>query len=447
MYEERKKLTLKDILVQLLIIVLFVFILIWLFPTKGYINNNYASTDDVKHIQAELEALYGRVFADNIESMKSAAQGYFTTPRLPKNVGDSVTLTLGDMLDKKLVLPFKDSKGESCDTTKSYVQLTKMDDEYQMKVQLSCSDYEDYIIAYMGCYSYCDGLCEVEKPTVKPDDKPNVKPTVKEYRYKYSKQTQDEYSAWSNWSNWSTTAVTSNDLRQVEKDTFSEFAGYVTRYRISYETVPVYSTRVVQKQIGTQQVPVKSTQAVDTKTLVDSKNPTTTTTQGTYGNWYSAGTVKTTNQILISSNTVEYKLESTDKTINCNNGCTYDITRTYSVKKRTYTPGKTNTTCPTGYVLESGKCNKYEIKTTNQTVTKYIEQPIYQNVTETYQSGTERRQISVPYEEATYRTVTKYRYRTRTLVSKAGVSIKYSKSANDADLIKNGYKLIAKEEV
>ena len=53
----------------------------------------------------------------------------------------------------------KDNAGKACDATKSYVEVTKNDDEYVMKVNLSCDDMEDYILVNIGCYDFCDSGC------------------------------------------------------------------------------------------------------------------------------------------------------------------------------------------------------------------------------------------------------------------------------------------------
>ena len=108
MYEERRNtFEFRDIILQLLLVILFVFIMIWLFPTKNYLKENFVGKEELSsEIAMQLESLYGRLFTDNIESMRDAAQGYFTNERLPKNVGDSVTLTLDEMIEKKLVLSF-----------------------------------------------------------------------------------------------------------------------------------------------------------------------------------------------------------------------------------------------------------------------------------------------------------------------------------------------------
>ena len=142
MYEERRNtFNFKDIILQLLFVVLFVLIMIWLFPTKSYLKDNFVGKEELNsEISEQLQALYGRLFADNIESMKDAAQGYFTNARLPQKVGDSVTLTLEEMLEKKLVLSFKDSNNETCNVTNSYVKVTKMDELNAIKNKKQIGD-------------------------------------------------------------------------------------------------------------------------------------------------------------------------------------------------------------------------------------------------------------------------------------------------------------------
>ena len=150
MYEEEEKrgFPLRDLIVKLIVAVVFVLLLVWLLP------------------KVDLTGLNNRIFKDNVNDMKEAAITYFTTDRLPQKEGDSVTLTLQEMLDMKLVLPFTDKYGKTCDTRNSYVTLTKKSEEYEMKVNLKCSKEEDYIIVHLGCYSYCKtAICEKEEVT------------------------------------------------------------------------------------------------------------------------------------------------------------------------------------------------------------------------------------------------------------------------------------------
>jgi len=175
MYEERREsFSVRDLILQVLFIVLFVFILIWLFPTKDYMkkyikDNNKGNSTQI--IQSDfdvdqLAVLYNQIFANNVVAMKEAAVGYYTTDRLPAKVGQSDKMTLQQMYDKHLVLKLTDKNGNACDVNKSYVSVTKYENEYQMKVNLSCGSEEDYIIVYLGCYDYCDatGVCEKQTP-------------------------------------------------------------------------------------------------------------------------------------------------------------------------------------------------------------------------------------------------------------------------------------------
>lgn len=140
---ERKNSTfIRDILVKIVLIVLFIFLLMFLFPMPN------------------LTTFYDSVFNNNVQNMKDAAEKWFTKERMPKEVGDEEKLTLQDMLDKKLVLPFLDKDGKECDTKKSYVTVKKEENEYTLKVYLSCNGKSDYIIEPIGCYDFCpDGNC------------------------------------------------------------------------------------------------------------------------------------------------------------------------------------------------------------------------------------------------------------------------------------------------
>lgn len=184
MYNENSRISIKNVIIQFLFVALFIFLLIWLFPLKSDIKNLNPANGDGDN--SALSVLVDRIFNENIIAMKDAAKSYYTTPRLPKNVGDKVKMTLGEMLDKKIILPFTDKNGDACSLTDSYVEITKYDEEFIMKVNLKCGNEENYLLVYMGCYDYCTtGLCEkyasdVKTPTVypaKPDPTPSPTPT------------------------------------------------------------------------------------------------------------------------------------------------------------------------------------------------------------------------------------------------------------------------------
>ena len=168
MYNENgKSYFFRDLIVKILLVLLFVFLLMWLFPMPN------------------LNPLYDKIFSQNISNMTDAAKSYFTVSRLPQNEGETKKLTLGDMINNKMIIEFTDSDGKACDVDKSYVEVTKKGSEYVYKTNLACSNQEDYVIEYFGCYNVCeDGKCEVE---VKPTE------TKKVTEYQFYKEVEDKY--------------------------------------------------------------------------------------------------------------------------------------------------------------------------------------------------------------------------------------------------------------
>ena len=138
---ERRSSFIRRLLVNVLLVILLIFVLVWLFPTKSY-----------------FKRLFDDVFTNNINRMQEAGEAYFTNDRLPKEIGDVETITLKEMIDKKLILAFTDRNGNLCNLNKSYVSVTKNEDEYELKTYLSCDEEEAYIIKYLGCTNYCNGL-------------------------------------------------------------------------------------------------------------------------------------------------------------------------------------------------------------------------------------------------------------------------------------------------
>ena len=90
--ERRSGFSIADLLVKIIFAALFIFILIWLFEKKV----------------PNMTPFYSNVFRENIKYMQEAGESYFTDDKMPKNVGESTKISLGEMFDKKLLLPFVD---------------------------------------------------------------------------------------------------------------------------------------------------------------------------------------------------------------------------------------------------------------------------------------------------------------------------------------------------
>jgi len=151
----------KDLVIKAIFLVVFLLLLVWLFPKVP-----------------NMKPFYSNVFRENIKYMQDAAESYYTTDKLPKNIGDTAEMTLQEMINKNLILPFVDENGESCDTNSSYVQVIKNKNDYTLKVNLVCPNEKNYVKKTLGCYQYCED-CEEQL----------------EYQFKKpSTQTQTSYS-------------------------------------------------------------------------------------------------------------------------------------------------------------------------------------------------------------------------------------------------------------
>ena len=213
--EDNKRETLKGVFIKIVLVVLLIFVLMMLFPTKGFVTN---------YVDEKVKEVGGvDNFNNNLLAMATAGSGYFTSSRLPKETGDTAKMTLGEMYDNKLLVKFTDSNNRTCNNNESYIEVTKAEEEYTMKVNLSCSDKEDYIMLHMGL----DGT---------------QFPSTSTARCEFVKNLDDTW-AYGNWSSWSTRKVTETSTRQVQ-------------------------TKVSKVQTGTKQVPhTKTIEGGSTKVL------------------------------------------------------------------------------------------------------------------------------------------------------------------------------------
>ena len=431
MYEERReKFSFKSFFLTILLVLLFVFLMLWLFPTKSYVDEKLQSTYDLQR----LEVLYDEIFANNVARMKDAAIGYFTNERMPQTVGETKKLTLQEMYDLHLVLKMKDKDGKPCDTQKSYVEMTKYTEEYRLKVNLSCGSQEDYIIVYLGCYNYCsDGICEKRVPTPapttpkepepKPEDPKPENPVAKKYLYEYKLVVEDTKTC-ANWTEWSKTKVTASDLVKVETKEVEEVVGYKTI------KVPVTTTEIVTKQVTERYISRYVTQLVKTGT----KEVQVGTTTKTVMEEVKVGEVEvptgkigkgTLSEIPKKTSTKTYKIISEDTPPNCSY-CENETIYTWKVYeiKPVYEVREVTKKVPVYKTI-----NVYETK----------EVPVYDFRTVEKKEEVEKT-IYVDKKVEQYGKVTYYRSQT-CKINKGYTDIKWSESKLDSGLIGKGYKL------
>lgn len=467
----------RDFLLKLILIIIFVFLLIWLLPK--FITPTIKSCEGNKC--QDISPLTSQIFADNLEKMKNAAISYYTNERLPQEVGDSYTLTLGDMIGLKLITPLIDKNNKACDVEKSYVKITKMDNEYLLKVNLKSSDKEDYILVHLGCYNYCNSdVCEKKYTNVKvkgskpqkivsikknnngqtsnnpsspsnptnPDNpKPSdPKPTPPEeepgYIYEYKKTTGAKFSKWTSWSSWSKTSCSTKEINCNDKDVtcLKKLQRLDAKRKVGTYTKEYTTTRQVLKQTGSYQQKSCSkynyvvinniTYATTTTTRYETINNVYKETNNSGGSWIYQGTASYKNPPRDTA-TTSYKFVGADYSY-CQDTCTslpnyyyakYTLSNGAStVTNTTSTPGQTTSSSETtssSNVTVSASCGSY--------VTKTI--PIYGYITVTEKASRE---------EPMYGTVCYQSTKTRTLEKKGSSKTKWSKY-DDKDLLNDGW--------
>ena len=152
MYDEERNFSWTNLFIKVIIVIIIILFAVWLVSLTN------------KKVSNKLDVITDNIFSENVEKLKIAGKDYFTTDKLPKEVGDVEKITLEKMYDDKLLLTLKNKSGEACLANKSYVSVEKMEKEYKMRVYLDCGEEKDYIIFPMEWYGYCTiNTCEGEK--------------------------------------------------------------------------------------------------------------------------------------------------------------------------------------------------------------------------------------------------------------------------------------------
>lgn len=146
MYEEskKKKFNWKGLIIKLIIIFALLFIILWLFPIGKNKKDNYSEA-----------------FKNNVQTLKDVGSKFFTTSdNLPKKEGDSVKVSLSELIKDKKIDELK-VKNKSCDKEMSYIKAIKKKKGYELETTLVCQDESNTSYTYLGCLDNC----EEEKPT------------------------------------------------------------------------------------------------------------------------------------------------------------------------------------------------------------------------------------------------------------------------------------------
>ena len=314
----------KDIIIKIVLLALFIILLLILFP------------------KPDLDVFYDSIYTNNINTMKNAAEKYYTKDRLPATVGDSTSMTLKEMIDNKMIIRFTDKDKNYCDESSSKVQVTKTaDSEYVLKVELNCGEQRDYILETLGD----NGLCSGSTCSSSTNSKDSVATNTNSSSNKNVNSSVDDDEDYSQYSD-----VKSADLG-IKKTTVT----YYQHKKAIYSTKTVYTCPEGYTKNGTKCI--KSTTGATIDATPSYGADETIIKDAKYNN---SGTIYAD----------PIKSEA-DTTYTCPEGYTkngaYCIKYTDAIEKN----GDTTYTCPEGYTKNGTKCVKSYTATYKEGATSY----------------------------------------------------------------------------
>ncbi len=351
MYNENSKngFSIIKMVIVCLLVVLFLFLFMWL-------ANRCSANSPIKTGE--------NVFRENMKYLQTAGEDYFTNDKLPTEMGGIVKVTLAELYDKKVMLPFVDKNGNECNKNESYVSVTKVALGYEMKTNLVCGKESNYLVKLLGCREYCPNKC---------GEKVCQKEQITEYQFK----------------------------KTVNKDTTSYncdgYAGYtlsgkncvITKLVDSKKPTIKTETKTDTKQANVEVISGTKTLVDTTKTKVTDKVVTTTvpgtstkvddtvvktTTESTQEKVFDTVVVKTTpdkteQQCTTTQEIIKYECNCTTYRDSDGRAHTTCSTCTKTVPKEScenvVIPGTTTYSCPSASTHSSGsgvnlKCWHYK---------------------------------------------------------------------------------------
>ena len=139
MYESKKeKFDWKGLVVKILIILAVLILFLMIFPLGGKKKDNYSNG-----------------FKDNLTKLKDVGGSYFDKDNLPSEVGDSIKVSLKDLINNKKIDTLKVGK-TTCNEDDSYIKIVKKSKGYELETTLICGDEKNTSYSYLGCIDNCE---------------------------------------------------------------------------------------------------------------------------------------------------------------------------------------------------------------------------------------------------------------------------------------------------
>ena len=88
---------------------------------------------------------------DNLTYLTNTILEYYNTKKLPKKVGDSISMIFQEMRDFNIIKEIKPNEAENYDLRNSYIIITKEDEDFKFKINLKWCNNELTFTQYITC--------------------------------------------------------------------------------------------------------------------------------------------------------------------------------------------------------------------------------------------------------------------------------------------------------
>ena len=125
--EKERKINWLGLFIKIIIIFVFILIIIWLIS------------------KITMKTRTSDTFKNSISNIEKVATNYFKEVDLPLKKGESLKITLGEMIDKGLITSENDKKESLCDVSKSFSKITRKKNNYVLSTTLDCGEEKSTI--------------------------------------------------------------------------------------------------------------------------------------------------------------------------------------------------------------------------------------------------------------------------------------------------------------
>lgn len=178
-----------------------------------------------------------------LDELEEAALKYLSSDNLPTELNASKTIRLKILIGKELLTNIYDSENNICDTDNSYAEVTRLENNYAVKLNLTCGMNNAYRIIYVGCFEECSGeicegsedstggVCNVISTPIEEPDSPSDESSTNSSNQSTNKTSSSQTTT-------PTNSNSNNNSSSTNKVTYYEYQSCSTSYTCPNNTKP-----------------------------------------------------------------------------------------------------------------------------------------------------------------------------------------------------------------